>query len=53
MGHDTSRWATTTAYGYFRETFAAGKAMWYGLVAKPDPRFLGPREDGVTSALER
>jgi vancomycin permeability regulator SanA len=45
--------ATTTAYGHFREVFAAGKAMWDGLVAKPDPRFLGPRETGVTSALRR
>ncbi|MFE2755757.1 vancomycin high temperature exclusion protein [Actinosynnema sp. NPDC059335] len=53
VGHDTSQWASTTAYGYFREGFAAAKAMWDGLVAKPDPRFLGPRENGVTSALER
>ncbi|MFI9812384.1 SanA/YdcF family protein [Saccharothrix variisporea] len=54
VGHDTSRdWATTTAYGYFREAFASGKAMWDGLVAKPDPRFLGPMETGVTSALRR
>lgn len=53
VGHDTSQWATTTAYGHFREAFAAGKAMWDGLVAQPDPRFLGPRETGVTSALER
>ncbi|NUT54106.1 MAG: DUF218 domain-containing protein [Saccharothrix sp.] len=53
VGHDTSQWPTTTAYGYAREAFAAGKAMWDGLVAKPDPRFLGPRETGVTRALER
>ncbi len=53
VGHDTSDRASTTAYGHFREVFAAGKAVWDGLVAKPDPRFLGPREDGVTSALER
>ncbi|QFZ17097.1 SanA/YdcF family protein [Saccharothrix syringae] len=52
VGHDTSRqWRATTAYGYFREALAAGKAMWDGLVAKPDPRFLGPLEQGVTSAL--
>lgn len=52
VGHDTSRqWAATTAYGHFREVFAAGKAMWDGLVAKPDPRFLGPLETGVTTAL--
>ncbi|GAA3459375.1 vancomycin high temperature exclusion protein [Saccharothrix longispora] len=52
VGHDTSRgWATTTAYGHFREVFAAGKAMWDGVVAKPDPRFLGPAEQGVTRAL--
>ncbi|WP_158846440.1 SanA/YdcF family protein [Saccharothrix deserti] len=54
VGHDTwSLHTTTTAYGHFRETIAAGKAMWDGLVAKPDPRFLGPQESGVTSALER
>ncbi|XVV05058.1 SanA/YdcF family protein [Actinosynnema sp. CA-248983] len=54
VGHDTSRqWASTTAYGHFREAFASGKALWDGLVAKPDPRFLGPLETGVTSALER
>ncbi|MCE6993430.1 YdcF family protein [Saccharothrix sp. S26] len=53
VGHDTSEWATTTAYGHFREVFAAGKAMWDGLVAKPDPRFLGPGESGVTSVLRR
>ncbi|MEJ2856641.1 MULTISPECIES: SanA/YdcF family protein [unclassified Saccharothrix] len=54
VGHDTSRqWGTTTAYGHFREAFASGKAMWDGLVAKPDPRFLGPVETGVTSALRR
>jgi vancomycin permeability regulator SanA len=54
VGHDTSQqWPAPTAYGQFREVIAAGKAMWDGLVAKPDPRFLGPRETGVTSALER
>ncbi|MEU4743990.1 ElyC/SanA/YdcF family protein [Actinosynnema sp. NPDC023658] len=53
VGHDTSaEWWTTTAYGHVREGFAAGKAMWDGLVTKPDPRFLGPRETGVTRALE-
>ncbi|WP_053717131.1 SanA/YdcF family protein [Saccharothrix sp. NRRL B-16348] len=53
VGHDTSDRVSTTAYGHFREVFAAGKAMWDGVVTKPDPRFLGPRETGVTSALER
>lgn len=53
VGHDTSQWASTTAYGHVREAIASGKAMWDGLVAKPDPRFLGPRETGVTSALRR
>ncbi|MEU4443945.1 ElyC/SanA/YdcF family protein [Actinosynnema sp. NPDC050801] len=53
VGHDTSGRVSTTTYGHFREVFAAGKAMWDGVVAKPDPRFLGPREIGVTSALER
>lgn len=53
VGHDTSDRVSTTAYGHFREVFAAGKAMWDGVVAKPDPQFLGPRETSVTSALER
>ncbi|MEV1116400.1 ElyC/SanA/YdcF family protein [Actinosynnema sp. NPDC049800] len=53
VGHDTSDRVSTTAYGHFREVFAAGKAMWDGVVAKPDPRFLGPRETAVTSALKR
>jgi len=53
VGHDTSRQWATTAYGHFREAFASGKAMWDGLVARPDPRFLGPRETGVTGALDR
>lgn len=53
VGHDTSDRASTTAYGHFREVFAAGKALWDGVVAKPDPRFLGPRETSVTSALSR
>ncbi|WP_433269320.1 SanA/YdcF family protein [Actinosynnema sp. CS-041913] len=53
VGHDTSRrWAPTTAYGHFREAVASGKAMWDGLVAKPDPMFLGPPETGVTRALD-
>ncbi|GGP43930.1 SanA/YdcF family protein [Saccharothrix coeruleofusca] len=52
VGHETSRaWAVTTAYGHFREAVASIKAVWDGLVAKPDPRFLGPEEDGVTRAL--
>ncbi|MFI9006685.1 vancomycin high temperature exclusion protein [Actinosynnema sp. NPDC053489] len=53
VGHDTSDFPSVTAYGEFREVFAAAKAMWDGVVAKPDPRFLGPRESGVTRALER
>ncbi|WP_201438806.1 SanA/YdcF family protein [Saccharothrix sp. 6-C] len=53
VGHDTSDRVATTAYGHFREVFAAGKAMWDGVVTKPDPQFLGPRETGVTSALQR
>lgn len=53
VGHDTSDRVSTTAYGHFREVFAAGKAMWDGVVAKPDPQFLGPVETAVTSALNR
>ncbi|MBB5957564.1 vancomycin permeability regulator SanA [Saccharothrix tamanrassetensis] len=53
VGHDTSRaFRATTAYGHFREGFASGKAMWDGLVAKPDPTFLGPLENSVTRALD-
>ncbi|RKT52927.1 SanA/YdcF family protein [Saccharothrix australiensis] len=53
VGHDTwGRWSTTTAYGHFREVVASGKALWDGLVAKPDPRFLGPLETGVSRALD-
>ncbi|MBW4720687.1 SanA/YdcF family protein [Saccharothrix obliqua] len=52
VGHDTWDQSTrTTAYGYFREAFASGKALWDGLVVKRDPTFLGPRETGVTEAL--
>ncbi|MFF9847808.1 SanA/YdcF family protein [Streptomyces litmocidini] len=40
----------TWYYGTTREVFAAGKAaLDAGL--RPDPRFLGPREKGVTEAL--
>jgi vancomycin permeability regulator SanA len=53
VGHDTSDRASTTAYGHVREVFAAVKAMWDGVVVKPDPQFLGPPEMGVTSALKR
>ncbi len=53
VGHDTwDPWWQTTAYGYFREAFASGKAMWDGLVVRRDPQFLGPLENGVTRALE-
>lgn len=40
----------TWAYGGVREIFAAGKATVDALL-RPDPHFLGPREDGVTKAL--
>ncbi|MBV8931647.1 MAG: YdcF family protein [Kutzneria sp.] len=54
VGHDSSRIsASTTRYGEFREFFADGKAMWDALVARPDPRFLGPREPGVANALRQ
>ncbi|MFH0519011.1 vancomycin high temperature exclusion protein [Streptomyces sp. M41] len=40
----------TWYYGGTREIFAAGKAALDALF-EPDPRFLGPRESGVTNAL--
>ncbi|GGS00884.1 MULTISPECIES: SanA/YdcF family protein [Streptomyces] len=40
----------TWYYGGTRELFAAGKAA-LDTVFRPDPRFLGPREPGVTRAL--
>ncbi|MET9404756.1 ElyC/SanA/YdcF family protein [Streptomyces sp. NPDC002935] len=40
----------TWYYGGTREIFAAGKAA-LDAVFEPDPRFLGPKEHGVTRAL--
>ncbi|MGX1474530.1 UNVERIFIED_CONTAM: vancomycin permeability regulator SanA [Streptomyces canus] len=40
----------TWYYGGTRELFAAGKAA-LDVVVRPDPRFLGPKEPGVTDAL--
>ncbi|MFC8512166.1 vancomycin high temperature exclusion protein [Streptomyces sp. NPDC057257] len=40
----------TWYYGGTREIFAAGKAV-LDVVFHPDPRFLGPKEPGVTRAL--
>ncbi|WP_312870430.1 SanA/YdcF family protein [Streptomyces himalayensis] len=40
----------TWYYGATRELFAAGKAA-LDAVFRPDPRFLGPREPGVSDAL--
>ncbi|MEU6282114.1 ElyC/SanA/YdcF family protein [Streptomyces sp. NPDC047028] len=40
----------TWYYGGAREVFAAGKAA-LDAVFQPDPRFLGPKEAGVTRAL--
>ncbi|MER7563197.1 vancomycin high temperature exclusion protein [Streptomyces sp. NPDC048523] len=40
----------TWYYGGTREIFAAGKAA-VDVVFRPDPRFLGPKELGVTKAL--
>ncbi|GGY31868.1 SanA/YdcF family protein [Streptomyces omiyaensis] len=40
----------TWYYGTTRELFAAGKAA-LDAALRPDPRFLGPRETGVTEAL--
>lgn len=42
----------TWYYGGAREVFAAGKAA-LDAVVKPDPHFLGPREEGVARALDR
>ncbi|MEU6661116.1 ElyC/SanA/YdcF family protein [Streptomyces sp. NPDC046821] len=41
----------TWYYGGAREIFAAGKAV-VDVLFKPDPRFLGPREPGVSEALK-
>lgn len=41
----------STVYGYFREYFAAGKAMWNALVTKPAPAVLGPPDPAVSAAL--
>ncbi|MFF8727508.1 vancomycin high temperature exclusion protein [Streptomyces sp. NPDC015171] len=41
---------TTWYYGGTREIFAAGKAA-LDAVFRPDPRFLGPKEPGVSRAL--
>ena len=40
----------TWYYGGTREIFAAGKAA-LDAVFQPDPRFLGPKETGITKAL--
>ncbi|MGW1724444.1 SanA/YdcF family protein [Streptomyces sp. NPDC002306] len=40
----------TWYYGGAREVFAAGKAA-LDVLFEPDPRFLGPKEPGVTRAL--
>ncbi|QES36525.1 hypothetical protein DEJ48_26795 [Streptomyces venezuelae] len=42
---------TTWYYGGAREVLAAGKAA-VDAALKPDPHFLGPREPGVTRALD-
>ncbi|MFB6614584.1 vancomycin high temperature exclusion protein [Streptomyces sp. NPDC056367] len=41
---------STWYYGGTREVFAAGKAA-LDAVFKPEPRFLGPKEQGVSQAL--
>ncbi|MFF4606232.1 vancomycin high temperature exclusion protein [Streptomyces sp. NPDC001339] len=45
-----ARHDVTWAYGGVREIFAAGKAATEALL-RPDPHFLGPREEGLTEAL--
>jgi vancomycin permeability regulator SanA len=53
VGHDTSdQYPEGTAYGWFRESLASGKALWDASVAHPDPTFLGPAEQGATTALK-
>jgi vancomycin permeability regulator SanA len=53
VGHDTSAaYPSGTSYGWFRESLASGKALWDAVVVRPDPRFLGPVESGVTAALK-
>jgi vancomycin permeability regulator SanA len=42
----------STVYGYFREFFAAGKAMWDALVGRPVPAVLGPADPAVSVALD-
>jgi vancomycin permeability regulator SanA len=42
----------STVYGYFREFFAAGKAMWTALVSRPTPAVLGPPDPLVSAALD-
>ncbi|UNO42113.1 ElyC/SanA/YdcF family protein [Streptomyces sp. MST-110588] len=42
---------STWYYGEIREILAAPKAAANALL-KPDPTFLGPREDGITRALQ-
>ncbi|MET8079078.1 ElyC/SanA/YdcF family protein [Streptomyces sp. NPDC005303] len=45
-----ARHDATWYYGGAREIFAAAKAA-LDVVLRPDPRFLGPKETGVTDAL--
>ncbi|RSS60472.1 hypothetical protein EF918_32965, partial [Streptomyces sp. WAC06614] len=40
----------TWYYGGVREVFAAGKAA-LDATFRPEPHFLGPKEDGVSRAL--
>ncbi|MDX6741883.1 vancomycin high temperature exclusion protein [Actinocorallia sp. A-T 12471] len=47
---DSPPWPEPNAYGYAREIPAALKAMG-DVILRRDPRFLGPREDGVDRAL--
>lgn len=53
VGHDTSdAFPSGTAYGWFRESLASSKALADAVVVRPDPRFLGPLEQGVIAALK-
>ncbi|SHF30128.1 SanA/YdcF family protein [Streptoalloteichus hindustanus] len=54
VGHDSSVISrTTTAYGEFREFVASSKAFWDGVLVNRDPRFLGPRESTLDTALQK
>ncbi|GAA3888087.1 ElyC/SanA/YdcF family protein [Saccharothrix violaceirubra] len=53
VGHETwDDYRGTTVQQYVRESVAAYKALWEGVVVRRDPKFLGPQEPGVIQALD-